>query len=358
MLYDFEQGRQIELSSLLINPSQTLPLISQICRTKLKAEGLREGWADLLWIDDPAMDADPIKEVRKAQNWHFNLDGVEILFGEYTIGPYVLGMRECTLMYPELASWINPNGELAHIARLDIKPTPREPVHENPAEPPPVRIAAPVVPKTEPKRETTGTAFAINSAGEAVTNYHVVRECSIVKVLEGKIRRGATVVASDEQNDLAVLRVKDAQFSPLRFRDGSAIRPADQVVALGFPYAGLLTTSLQVTTGTVSALSGIRDDTRYLQLTAPVQPGNSGGPLLDLSGNVVGVVSGRLDALLMAKTTGTLPENVNFAIKSGIVRGFLEAKGIDYVAAKSVTKVEAADVGEAASKSVFMVECE
>ena len=72
----------------------------------------------------------------------------------------------------------------------------------------------------------------------------------------------------------------------------------------------------------------------------------------------MGVVSGRLNALVMAKTTGTLPENVDFAIKSGIVRGFLEANGIDYETAQSTAKLEPADVGEAASKSVFMVECE
>lgn len=132
---------------------------------------------------------------------------------------------------------------------------------------------------------------------------------------------------------------------------------ANMISELDIPYAGLLTVNLQVTTGTVSALSGIRDDTRYLQLTAPVQPGNSGGPLLDLSGNVVGVVSGRLNALLMAEATGTLPENVNFAIKSGIVRGFLEANHIDYDTAQSTAKLDPADVGETAAKSVFMVEC-
>ncbi len=107
----------------------------------------------------------------------------------------------------------------------------------------------------------------------------------------------------------------------------------------------------------MSALAGLRDDTRYLQLTAPVQPGNSGGPLLDLSGNVVGIVSARINALAVAEATGTLPENINFAIKSGIVRGFLEANQIDYETAQSTDKLDPADVGEVAAKSVVMLEC-
>ena len=143
----------------------------------------------------------------------------------------------------------------------------------------------------------------------------------------------------------------------LRFRDGKGVRPADAIVALGFPYAGLLSTTVQVATGSVAALAGIRDDTRFLQLSAPVQPGNSGGPLLDLSGHVVGVVSGRPNKLLIAEATGTLPENVNFAIKNSITREFLDANRISYETALSNEKLDPADVGETATKSVVLVEC-
>jgi len=226
-----------------------------------------------------------------------------------------------------------------------------------PAEPSPMQ---PVAPSPGPKKEQggTGTAFAIDRAGDFLTNYHVVKGCSSLRLRVSGEWDQATLTASDERNDLAVIRVRPAPtLTPLRFRSGKGIRPADQVVALGFPYAGLLTTNLQVTTGAVSALSGIRDDSRYLQLTAPIQPGNSGGPLLDLSSNVVAVVSGRLNELLIAEATGTLPQNVNFAIKSGIVQAFLDASRIDYETAPSTEKRDPADVGEAAAKSVFMVEC-
>ena len=71
----------------------------------------------------------------------------------------------------------------------------------------------------------------------------------------------------------------------------------------------------------INSLSGILNDSRFMQISAPVQPGNSGGPLLDTSGHVVGVVAEKLNALKIARATGSIPENINFAIKTGALRG-------------------------------------
>jgi S1-C subfamily serine protease len=101
---------------------------------------------------------------------------------------------------------------------------------------------------------------------------------------------------------------------------------------------GLLASEANVTTGTVSALAGIGNDTRFLQMTVPVQPGNSGGPLLDLEGRVVGVVVGKLDALKVASVTGDIPQNVNFAIKAEVVRRFLDASGVTSGAGRGETE--------------------
>jgi S1-C subfamily serine protease len=227
----------------------------------------------------------------------------------------------------------------------------------------PTRLLAPTSPK--PQRAGIGTAFAINGAGEFLTNYHVVKSCTTAPRLRiaGEWQDGRAIV-SDERNDLAVVRVQSASAVPaLRFRDGSSIRRADPVVVVGFPYAGLLTQSAQVTTGAISALAGIHDDSRYLQLTAPVQPGSSGGPLLDSSGNVVGIVSSKLDTMAAAEWTGTsgliltLPENINFATKDINAREFLDANHIAYDTAQSTTKLEPADVGELAARSVVLVGC-
>jgi S1-C subfamily serine protease len=225
---------------------------------------------------------------------------------------------------------------------------------------PPSRIALgeePKPPVPEPKPVAAGTAFAINRTGEFLTNYHVVKGCLVVRLGVAGVQQDGTVVFTDERNDLALVRARVTGVEPLRFREGKGIRPADGVVALGFPYAGLLATSPQVTTGAVSALAGIHDDSRVLQLTAPIQPGNSGGPLLDLSGNVVGVVSARINELAIAEATGTLPQNINFAIKSAIIREFLDAHRVDYLTSQSVTKIDPADVGEMATRSTVMLEC-
>jgi S1-C subfamily serine protease len=227
------------------------------------------------------------------------------------------------------------------------RPVPKEALAE-PRTPPPL----------EPKLAAAGTAFAINKAGEFLTNYHVVKGCSLVRVLVGGAPVDGTIAFTDDRNDLALVRTRVTDVDPLRFRDAKkGIRPADGVVALGFPYSGLLATSPQVTTGAVSALAGLHDDTRVLQITAPIQPGNSGGPLLDSSGNVVGIVSSRISDLAIAEATGSLPQNINFAIKSAIIREFLDAHRVDYANSQSVNKLDPADVGEMAMKSTVLLEC-
>jgi len=128
-------------------------------------------------------------------------------------------------------------------------------------------------------------------------------------------------------------------------------------MVIGYPLRGLLASGPSVTTGAISALAGIQDDTRMLQISAPVQPGNSGGPLLDDSGNVAGVVVGKLNALKIAAATGNLPENVNFAIKTAVAQAFLEANGIQYTGSFSTAKLDPTAVSEKASKFTVLVEC-
>jgi len=209
----------------------------------------------------------------------------------------------------------------------------------------------------ELKAVSSGTAFAINPNGEFLTNYHVIKGCAAVSLGIAGVGQHGTVIATDERNDLAAVHTRAVGIEPLRFRDGRSIRPGDGVVVLGFPYAGLLTTNPQVTTGSVSALAGIGDDTRFLQLTAPVQPGNSGGPLLDLSSNVVGLVSSRINDIAIAEATGTLPQNINFAIKGTIIREFLDTHGIAYTTAQSTNKLEPSDVAETATKATVKLSC-
>jgi S1-C subfamily serine protease len=211
---------------------------------------------------------------------------------------------------------------------------------------------------TGPQLSSTGSAFPITRTGMLLTNYHVVKGCDEVRIRLGSSVVGSVrVVTSDETNDLALLKANTTFAQVVALRSGTNIRPADDVVAVGFPLAGLLADQPNVTTGTVSALAGLGNDSRYLQISSPVQPGNSGGPLFDLSGHLVGVVTETLDALVMAKEGGTIPQNVNFALTSSVVRGFLDAYSISYGTARSDSVLSKATVAERGRAMTFRVDC-
>jgi uncharacterized protein len=169
----------------------------------------------------------------------------------------------------------------------------------------------------------------------------------------------ATVFASDENNDLVVLRSTTNELPALQFREGRGVRQADQIMTIGYPLSavGLLSTSASVSTDTVSALAGPNDDSRWLQISAPTQPGNSGGPVIDMSGNVVGVVVASLNAAALLKSEGVIPQNINFAIKSNVAKEFLDTKGIAYDTATSSVRLEPGDVATKSARSVVRIEC-
>ena len=203
-----------------------------------------------------------------------------------------------------------------------------------------------------------GTGFVVRVDGTVVTNAHVVTNCREI-FLSNSLGKGvpATLAAKDDVNDLALLKSNLPISAVAAFRADPGIRPGDGVVVVGFPLKGMLSSDPIVTSGAVSALSGIRDDARYMQVTAPLQQGNSGGPLLDMTGNVVGVVSAKLNALAVANATGDVPQNVNFAIKSVMARQFLESNGVAYLLMPSDRDYKPADIVERARGFVTAVEC-
>ena len=124
----------------------------------------------------------------------------------------------------------------------------------------------------------------------------------------------------------------------------------------GYPLRGLLS-GFNMTTGNLSSLSGIGGDTRLVQITAPVQPGNSGGPVLDSAGNLMGVVVSKLDAIKAAKITGDIPQNVNFAINANVLRSFLDANSVEYDTANSDKALATTVIAEKAKGFTVLVEC-
>jgi TPR repeat protein len=174
----------------------------------------------------------------------------------------------------------------------------------------------------------SATGFYISSDGAILTNAHVVSECREVRVpSRGKAAR---VLVADNANDLAVVSIESKPPALAYFASSESLRQGDEVAVFGFPLEGYLAASGNITTGVVAALSGPGNNSSLIQITAPVQPGNSGGPVLNKKGLVVGVVVGKADAIKVAKLTGDIPQNVSFAIAGRTVEVFLDANRIEH----------------------------
>jgi S1-C subfamily serine protease len=200
---------------------------------------------------------------------------------------------------------------------------------------------------------SSGSGVVVSTNGHVLTNNHVVRGCrSIAAGLAGSKMHMATLAASDPNNDLALLRssIQPSDVPPLR----TGVRTGEPIAVYGFPLAGILPSTGNFTLGNVTATAGLRDDTRLLQISAPVQAGNSGGPLLDQNGNVVGIVVGKLNP---GRDPRDLPQNVNFAIKSTMVLSFLEAQGLTFPRPELRSPLPAPDLADRAKAFTVFIVC-
>lgn len=220
--------------------------------------------------------------------------------------------------------------------------------------------AAPPLRPNPPTRVSSGTGFVVGP-DRVLTNQHVVNGCNrvVVRTADGRTLVATPPARVDVQRDLALLAVPGNPGPALPFRGDPAVRRGEAVVTYGFPLSTLLSSGPTLTTGDISALSGLADHQGWFQVSAPVQPGNSGGPLLDRHGNVVGVVVAKLNAALMAARTGDIPQNVNFAVKGTEALEFLRRAGVNPTLAQSRgAERSAAEVGETAHRSTVFIRCE
>ena len=204
---------------------------------------------------------------------------------------------------------------------------------------------------------SSGSGFLASRDGEVVTNHHVVDGCAKVTVDRAGTSHDATVRAVDADDDLALIKAPPGTGEAATFSESPRASLGEAVTVAGYPLHGLLSRELNVTSGNISALAGPGDDAKRLQITAPVQQGNSGGPLLDGAGNVIGVVVSKLDAVRAAKLTGDIPQNVNFAIKGALVRGFLDIHGVAYRRRASNAKHAPERLAELARGFTVAVHC-
>ena len=201
----------------------------------------------------------------------------------------------------------------------------------------------------------TGTGFFITDDGYLITNYHVVKGAAKVRLQTSAGLIDASVVKVDAANDLALLKAymipapprgfvpvnpfeetqhpkfapekgEPIKFVPLPIAASRTVKLGGTVATVGFPDIGLQGFAPKLAKGEIASLAGAADDPRYFQISLPVQPGNSGGALVDVHGNVVGIVAARLGVEIgKAVTSDELPENVNYAVKSSLLLSFLES---------------------------------
>lgn len=173
---------------------------------------------------------------------------------------------------------------------------------------------------------SSGSGYVLTRDGHIGTNAHVVSDCSYLDVPGYGT---ATLVQADLVNDLAIIQLDRKHADHVvKFRAKQPILRGEEIFVLGYPFAQLLDNNLNFTHGIVSSLAGVQGDIRHFMVSAPVQPGNSGGPVLDRTGALIGTVVSRLDKFKTLRLAGDLPENINFAIRGRLMATFMESLGL------------------------------
>ncbi|WP_081688594.1 serine protease [Inquilinus limosus] len=216
-----------------------------------------------------------------------------------------------------------------------------------------VAAAAPAQPTEPPKTTSSGTGFVISRDGYIVTNRHVVEGCKSF-TFDGK---PADLVTADPKRDLALLRTSDRFPTSIPLRETVKVDLGEAVIVLGYPYRTILSTGLNVTDGIVTSLSGPADAPYLFQLNAQVQPGSSGGPIVDDRAQLIGVVVSRAPDLAVVSATGTVPQNMNFGIRGELLSSFLLENGVIAETANRPEKVPTKDIAAKLAPLVKPVAC-
>lgn len=168
-----------------------------------------------------------------------------------------------------------------------------------------------------------GSGVFISADGLFLTAAHVVEGSTSVQVITQKGTLNAKIIQMDRANDVALLKC-DGTFVPVTVKPSGGVKLGQTVFTLGYPDIQIQGLSPKMTKGEISSLAGLQDDPHEWQISVPVQPGNSGGPLFDEQGNLIGLIEAKLDAVAMARATGDVPQNVNYAVKSAYVMPMLD----------------------------------
>lgn len=204
---------------------------------------------------------------------------------------------------------------------------------------------------------STGTAFIASQDGYAITNQHVVDSCTEIKS-EG-VNGLITVKTEDKANDIALIKIPGKfNFFAKIGSEEKFVRQGEEIIVFGYPLNSILSSGGNLTPGVVSALSGLQNNTNQIQITAPIQPGSSGSPVLNKKAEVVAVVTSKLSDSKMMRATGQVSQNVNFAISGQTLKNFLDTHSVKYVTGGFFSFAKSSvDIADEARKWTVIVEC-
>jgi S1-C subfamily serine protease len=206
-------------------------------------------------------------------------------------------------------------------------------------------------------KQRNGTIFLVSKLGHAIANQHVTGGCTELRI-QG--RDGvAKLVTEDEVNDLALVQIQGTVKGSATIASAPGkLRQGEDIIVFGFPLNSLLSSGGNLTPGVVSALTGLGNNTNQIQITAPIQPGSSGSPVINRKGEVVGVVSMKLSDSKMAQATGQVAQSVNFAVNGQTLKSFLDINKVKYRTIGSTSREKStADLADEARKWTLVVEC-
>lgn len=207
-------------------------------------------------------------------------------------------------------------------------------------------------PKSKPKG--SGTGSIVSASGHIVTAAHVINGASYIEIVTPTGTFPANTESVDAANDIAILKIDTTCKDFVEVLHSRDVRLGQSVSTIGFPNVGIQGHSPKVTQGVISSDNGAQNDIRMWQISAPIQPGNSGGPLLDESGNLIGVVVASL-SLKVIEATGAVPQNVNYAVKSAYLEPLLNSHKLTIKQNKENVSQKFEDLVESTKKSIVLV---
>lgn len=201
----------------------------------------------------------------------------------------------------------------------------------------------------------SGSGFYVSIQGHIITNQHVIDGCNNMKVHSKGNVLETTKIAEDRRNDLALLKISGSPIQVFALSDESPF-PLQEIIVAGYPFGDKLSSTLKFTQGIVSSVAGLGNDYSQIQIDAALQPGNSGGPILDEYGNVVAVAVAKLSMKKILEDYGVIPENTNFGVKVSAVKNLMEGNGVPFKS-PSNKMISKKDLSKKATDGTVFLSC-